>query len=143
MRVDNDKEANNAQLLVTVKRYCEEHPDNVYYRDFFSFNNSILYKELISERDEEKAANFIPANGWSVVVPLNNQFLPTDGDTDLCEWLQGQTNYYFLVDQNKAEDRCQRIEDLFSSRGITCDLVLVDTLTSPNDVTIGVYQFQW
>ena len=143
MRVDNDREANNAQLLVTVKQYCEDHPDNVYYRDFFSFNNSILYKELISQRDEEKAANFIPPNGWSVVVPLDNQFLPTDGNTDLCSWLQGRTNYYFLVDENSAEGRCQRIENLFSSRGITCNMVLVDTVDSPNGVTIGVYQFQW
>jgi len=131
-------------MFKIVKQYCQMHPEMVFYRDFYSFNNaSILYKEMIKVRDERDAANFLPANGWSVVLPLNNQYLPTDGNTELCGWLQGRNNYCFLVDKSKASDRCRRLAKLFSSRGITCRMSLVDQLAIPNGVVIEVYRIHW
>lgn len=142
IQAGNRIEATNALLLSTVKQYCEENKENIYFRDFFSFNNSILYKELIYARDERKAANFIPPNGWSVVLPMDNQYLPSGGEQELCSWIQNKNNIYIMIERSRAEGTCMRTEALFASRGMDCHLVLEDVLEIPNGLIIEVYHFQ-
>ncbi len=142
IQAGNRIEATNALLLSTVKQYCEENKENIYFRDFFSFNNSILYKELIYARDERKAANFIPPNGWSVVLPMDNQYLPSGGGQELCSWIQDKNNIYIMIERSRAKDICMRTEALFASRGIECRLILEDVLEIPNGLIIEVYHFQ-
>ncbi len=138
----NRVEANNALLLSTVKQYCEENKDNIYFRDFFSFNNAILYKERIYARDERKASNFIPPNGWSVILPMDNQYIPSGGQQELCGWIQEKDNIYMMIEHGRAKNTCRRTEALFASRGIECRLILEDVLEIPNGLIIEVYHFQ-
>lgn len=142
IKEENHVEATNALLLSTVKKYCEENKENIYFRDFFSFNNSILYKELIYARDERKAANFVPPNGWSVILPMDNQYIPSGGEQELCSWIQEKSNIYIMIERSRVKNTRMRTEALFASRGIDCHLVLEDVLEIPNGLIIEVYHFQ-
>lgn len=141
MQSVNEKEVKNAAVLQEVKQYCEEKEENIYFRHFYSFNNSILYKELIESGEERSAANFIPPNGWSVILPMDNQYVPTGGRQELCSWISEKDNIYFMAEKGRAENACARTERLFASRGIACELVLEDELNIANGQTIQVYHF--
>ena len=142
VKKDNKTEVLNSSLFAVVKQYCDQHKENVYYRDFYSFNNTILYKERIYERDERIAPNFVPPNGWSVVLPYDNQYFPSGGQQELCSWIQSKKNIYLLVEKHRAQGACKRAAALFESRGIDCNLLLEDTIEASNGIVINVYNFQ-
>ena len=142
IRQRNEEEAQNGLLLSTVKQYCEEHNKNIYFRDFYSFNNSILYKERIEDRDEKIAANFIPPNGWTVILPFDNLNMPSNGQEELCTWIGSKDNIYLILEHSRATEACQRIVALFASRGINCQMVLEDSINIPNGKVFEVYHYQ-
>ncbi len=137
----NETEVSNAYLLQDTKRYCEQHKENVYFRHFYSFCNTITYKELIETGEERSAANFILPNGWSVILPMDSQYAPTGGKRELCSWIAEKDNIYFIIEKERAEPTCTRTENLFASRGFSCDLMLEDELNMINGKTIQIYHF--
>ncbi len=137
---DNSEQANKASLIQEVKLYCENHKGNVYYRDFHSFAENDG-REKVKAGDEFEAANFFPANGWTVNLPYNDQYMPTDGSQELCSWISKQDNFYIIIRNDRAEGVCSRTEDLFASRGISCELELDDELQISNGDKVNVYHF--
>ncbi len=144
MQYENEASAEKALTFQEVKEYCENNKDNVYFRDVYSYassgNNG---KEIVQNKDEMEAANFVPPNGWVVSFPLNNQYIPTDGSQELCSWLSDKDNFYIIIDSSRAEDVCNRTENLFRSRGIDCELEQTDELDISNGKTMYVYHFTY
>lgn len=78
-----------------------------------------------------------------MILPFDNQFVPSGGHQELCSWIQTKDNIYILLEESRAEGICKRIEALFASRGIKCHLELEDTIHISNGKTVvEVYHYQ-
>lgn len=133
----NEAVLSAGKIRTETKLYCEEHKENLYFRDF----NSFRYADTTKGKEERIASNMRPFNDWTTNFPLKTDLAPLDGSQELCDWIRKQSNVYLLVDKNRAEGVCNRKEALFEARGIACELELSDELVMPNGYVIQVYHF--
>ncbi len=138
---DNELRAYRASYFQEIMQYCEDNSENVYFRDVNSNIGTGISYEKIKDKSDRLAANYVPPNGWMVSLPLDNQFMPTDGSQELCSWISEQNNFYLIVNSDRADGVCLRTENLFQSRGIDCTLELEDVFQTSNDMTLDVYHF--
>lgn len=125
------------QTLSETRKYCEEHSENLYLRDF----NSFRYSDIMKGKSEQIAANMRPFNDWTVNFPLKTAIAPLDGSQELCSWISNESNVYLLVDETRGEGVCERQKELFLSRGIECEVVLEDEIHISNNNVIEVYHY--
>lgn len=126
-----------AQIKNLVFDYCAEHPENVYIRDILSLN----FFELLQDENWMKSANVLPYVTWMTEFPIECKYLPISaGSGNLCEWLKGKNNIYYLVSAERSEECLERKYALFDAQGLKCTLKKSDEITADNGYTIYIYE---
>ena len=135
VNTENYKRYEASQTRKEAKIYCENHKDNFYIRDYLSFTQ----REVIQNHDENIAGNFRSLSEWNFCYPISDAYIPYG--KELCHWIKEAGNVYLIVNSIRADEMCERQENLFASRGVSCEMRLIDSIQISNGTVLEIYKY--
>lgn len=94
--------------------YCDLNSNDIFIRDILSLN----YYEIQQDNNHQKGINALPYVTWIYNFPLECQYLPLDGSVNVCEWLKGKNNIYFLIREDRLKSVYARRKAVLNNQGI-------------------------
>ena len=129
-RYENIDKANRYQDVQTIKEYCAEHPERLYYMDVASMTE--LYGRVIIGNTEPEYINYIQLGDWSAYCPHYEEKLKNHGVENIAQSITDDNTYVIMLHNYQVQ--CMKdylgVEEHW-----------VETIFGANDQVYAVYQF--
>lgn len=117
--------------------YCNEHSDNLYFYDFWSFSQrgSFFLSSV-------KSPNYVRSGGWMYNSPAYDEMLEQYDCYDLIDAIKKNQNIFYLVTTHRSEDVIARLNAYFESIGEPIVAVVTDSFNTTVEEAVVIW-FQY
>ena len=114
----------------TIKEYCANDPDRLYYMDIATMTE--LYGNCTIKNTEPEYINYISMGDWSAYCPHYKEKLVRHGVDNIAESITGDNTYVIML--HNYQLKCMK-------EYLNVEEEWVETIFGANDVPYAVYQF--
>ena len=114
----------------TIKEYCANDPDRLYYMDIATMTE--LYGNCTIKNTEPEYINYISMGDWSAYCPHYEEKLVRHGVDNIAESITGDNTYVIML--HNYQLKCMK-------EYLNVEEEWVETIFGANDVPYAVYQF--
>ncbi len=115
----------------TIKEYCAQDPDRLYYMDIATMTE--LYGRCQIKNTEPEYINYISMGDWSAYCPHYEEKLERHGVENIAESITDKNTYVIML--HNYQLKCMK-------EYLGVEEEWVETIFGANDVPYAVYQFQ-
>ena len=129
-RYENIDKAHRYEDVQTIKEYCAQNPERLYYMDVASMTE--LYGRVTLKNTEPEYINYIQMGDWSAYCPHYEKKLKNHGVENIAESMNDENTYVVMLHnyQLKCLKEYLNVEEEW-----------VETIWGANDNAYAVYQF--
>lgn len=114
----------------TIKEYCAQDPDRLYYMDIATMTE--LYGRCTIKNTEPEYINYISMGDWSAYCPHYEEKLKRHGVENIAESINGENTYVIML--HNYQLKCMK-------EYLGVEEEWVETIFGANDVPYAIYQF--
>ena len=129
-RYDNIAKTNWYNDVQTIKEYCANDPDRLYYMDIATMTE--LYGKCTIKNTEPEYINYISMGDWSAYCPHYEEKLERHGVENIAESITEENTYVIML--HNYQLKCMK-------EYLNVEEEWVETIFGANDVPYAVYQF--
>lgn len=107
----NHRSASEKAVITT---YCQQHPGDVFLRDFWSFSQN---PDFFLHGTEFSSANYIATGGWQYNMPPYQATLSQFGCESITEAVLEGHGVFYLVDESHIDAVLERLNRYYDSSG--------------------------
>lgn len=135
LRNANAKQEKLAVAYSEILTYCEQNPQNVYFRDFWSFSQR---GELFMNFTESN--NYVSTGGWTYHSPVGDKQLENLDCKELYRAITEDQNVYYLVSSSRHTNVRNHLNDYFAAKNLPVIMELADYFETASE-TVYVMKF--
>lgn len=129
-RTDNIAKTYWYNDVQTIKEYCANDPDRLYYMDIATMTE--LYGKCTIKNTEPEYINYISMGDWSAYCPHYEEKLERHGVDNIAESITDENTYVIML--HNYQLKCMK-------EYLNVEEEWVETIFGANDVPYAVYQF--
>ena len=129
-RTDNIAKTYWYNDVQTIKEYCANDPDRLYYMDIATMTE--LYGKCTIKNTEPEYINYISMGDWSAYCPHYEEKLERHGVDNIAESITNENTYVIML--HNYQLKCMK-------EYLNVEEEWVETIFGANDVPYAVYQF--